>query len=133
MMSLVGRGQANNFTVVYKTNSTQACTVTNGQVAVLQCPSFIEAHSLTSLLQNGTLTSYNSSSFYRAASNSNITSVQSNSRMDTGTWDELNRASYVNMTSSLAYMIDYSPNNPQGSKFAIDSNLFGFSLISEAV
>lgn len=58
--------------------------------------------------------------------------------MDTGTWPQLNRATYVNRTSSLVEMIDYSVVTQAKTgisvpQFAYDSDLFGFTNMTEAV
>ena len=61
---------------------------------------------------------------------------QSNSRMDSGSWSQMNRVSYVNNSIFNVYMVSYSESLQNGiiiPQFSRDANVFGFANMLEAV
>ena len=63
-------------------------------------------------------------------------SLQSNSRIDSGTLLELNRATFVNKTSQKVMMVNYQETTTKGvttGAYSYDADVFGFGNLSEGV
>ena len=70
-----------NFTVVYKTQSLQFCSVLNGELVVIHCPTFFEVHSAPFFMRNAMLSTYKG--FFRL-NNQAIQSPYTYSKMGEG-------------------------------------------------
>jgi len=81
-----------NFTVVYKTQSLQFCSVLNGELVIIHCPTFFEVHSAPFFMRNAMLSTYKG--FFRL-NNQAILSPYTYSRMDTGSWGLMNQVSFI--------------------------------------
>jgi hypothetical protein len=82
-----------DFVQLYRTNSTEWCHVTNGELLIIDCSSqLFEVHTSSLFLRNQILPFYKA--FFSLA-NEEVRTPQTYSKMDTGSWQSMNKISYI--------------------------------------